>query len=339
MLRSGPVSEISGQATMTKWQYTKGVHDLGDGCYAYLQPDGSWGWSNAGLVVDGGRSLLVDTLFDLELTREMLDAMRRTTPAATDIGTLINTHANGDHTFGNQLVKGAEIIATRRCAEEMEELPPERLAGMMREWRALGTAGAFLHEVMGSRFDFSGIVHTPPTRTFDGTLDLRVGRKTVRVVEVGPAHTRGDALVYVPEDRTVFTGDILFVGGHPAIWAGPIGNWIKACDLMLSWDVETVVPGHGPITDKSAVRALKHYLEFTRAEAKKRFDAGMTDEEAARDIAWDAFRDWGDDERIFINVNAAYREFRGDTSPPDIVRLFTLMGQWHDEHRGHGHAH
>ena len=112
------------------------------------------------------------------------------------------------------------------------------------------------------------------------------GDKTVKLVEVGPAHTRGDVLAYVPEDRTVFTGDILFVGGHPVVWAGPIGNWIKACDLMLSWDVETVVPGHGPITDKSGVRALKHYLEFTRAEAKKRFDAGMTDEEAARDIAW-----------------------------------------------------
>lgn len=328
---------------MAGWAYTKGLHDLGNGCYAYLQPDGSWGWSNAGLVVDGGRSLLVDTLFDLRLTREMLDAMRRAAPAAASIGTLVNTHANGDHTFGNQLVEGAEIVATRRCAEEMEELPPERLAGMMREWRALGVAGAFLHEVMGSRFDFGGIVHTPPTRTFDGTLDLRVGSKTVRVVEVGPAHTRGDALVHVPEDRTVFTGDILFVGGHPAVWAGPIGNWIKACDLILSWDVETIVPGHGPITDRAAVRALKHYLEFTRAEAKKRFDAGMTDEEAARDIAWTEFRDWGDAERIFINVNAAYREFRGDRSPPDIVRLFALMGQWHNEQRAtgaaHGHAH
>ena len=331
---------------MAKWSYTKGLHDLGNGCYAYLQPDGSWGWSNAGLVVDDGRSLLVDTLFDLRLTREMLDSMRRATPAAAAIGTVVNTHDNGDHTFGNQLVKGAAIVATRRCAEEMAELPPEQLGAMMRNWRALGEAGAFLHEVMGSRFEFDGIVHTPPTRVFDGSLELSVGRKAVRLVEVGPAHTRGDMLVHVPEDRTVFTGDILFVGGHPAVWAGPLGNWIKACELILSWDVETVVPGHGPITDKSGVRALKHYLEYTRAEAKKRFDAGMTDEEAARDIAWDAFRDWMDGERIFVNVNAAYREFRSDASPPDIIRLFTLMARWHNERRapqgdahGRGHRH
>ena len=329
---------------MAKWQYTKGLHDLGNGCYAYLQPDGSWGWSNAGLVVDGGQSLLVDTLFDLGLTREMMASMRRATPAAAKIGTLVNTHSNGDHTFGNQLIEGAEIVVARGCAEEMVERPPEELAAMMRNWRALGVAGAFLHEVMGSRFKFDDVVYTPPTKTFDGTLDLRVGRKTVKLVEVGPAHTRGDVLAYVPEDRMVFTGDILFVGGHPAVWAGPIGNWIKACDLMLSWDVETVVPGHGPITDKAGVRALKHYLEFTRAEARKRFDAGMTDEEAARDIAWTEFRDWSDEERIFINVNAAYREFKGDGSRPDVLRLFTLMGQYHNERKaaaahGHGHKH
>ena len=55
--------------------YERGLHELGDGCLAYLQPDGSWGWSNAGLVVGDGASLLVDTLFDLPLTRRMLDAM------------------------------------------------------------------------------------------------------------------------------------------------------------------------------------------------------------------------------------------------------------------------
>ncbi len=87
-----------------KRPYTKGLHDLGNGLWAYLQPDGGWGWSNAGLIVDGDRSLLVDTLFDLKLTREMLDAMRRAVPAAQSIETLVNTHANGDHCFGNQLV-------------------------------------------------------------------------------------------------------------------------------------------------------------------------------------------------------------------------------------------
>ncbi len=126
-----------------KWSYTKGLHDLGNGCYAFLQPDGGWGWSNAGLVVDGGESMLVDTLFDLKLTREMLDTMRRAEPkAAARIGALVNTHSNGDHCFGNQLVTGAEIISSKACAEEMElEGGAKRLADSKRNASQMGETG------------------------------------------------------------------------------------------------------------------------------------------------------------------------------------------------------
>jgi len=317
---------------MSAWPYTKGAHDLGRGCWAYLQPDGTWGWSNAGLVSDAGETLLVDTLFDLKCTREMLAAFRAAVPAARRIGTLVNSHSNGDHTFGNQLVEGAQIIASSACAEEMRERPPEELAAMMRNWRALGPGPAFFHEVMGTRFDYEGIRLTLPTRTFDGEIALRVGDKQVRVIEVGPAHTGGDVIVHVPQDRVVFTGDILFVGGHPVLWAGPVGNWIRACDLILGWDVETVVPGHGPVTGKDGVRAMKHYLEYVRDEAKKRYDAGLGPEEAARDIALTPFAAWTDPERILVNVDSLYREFRRDTGPRDVMALFAAMGRYHQEH-------
>ena len=316
--------------------FRKGLHNLGDGCHAWLQPDGGWGWSNAGLIVDRGETLLVDTLFDLKLTREMLEAMRKAVPASAAIGTLVNTHSNGDHTFGNQLVYGAQIIASRRCAEEMREHTPESVRAMMADWKSHGAAGAFMHEVMGSRFDFEGVVLTPPTREFSGDLSLRVGDTPVELVEVGPAHTKGDVIVHVPSARTVFTGDILFVDAHPVVWLGPYANWIGACDRILGWDVETVVPGHGPVTDKAGVRRVKRYLEYVYAEARKRFDAGLSDEEAARDIAWTEFRDWRESERIFPNVNTAYREFQGGDAPRDVMRLFDLMGRWHNEHR-HDH--
>src|SRR5690348_16300199 len=106
---------------MQKWPYTKGLHDLGSGCYAYLQPDGTWGYSNAGLIVDSGESLLVDTLMDLKLTHEMLNSMRASVKAAAEIGTLVNTHSNPDHTNGNQLVADAQIVASTACLEEMKE--------------------------------------------------------------------------------------------------------------------------------------------------------------------------------------------------------------------------
>src|SRR5262245_15333986 len=201
--------------------YTKGIHELGDGCFAYLQPDGGWGWSNAGLIVGDGTSLLVDTLFDLRLTGEMLDAMKPHTVAAP-ITTLVNTHANGDHCFGNQLVDGAEIVTSTATAEEMADVPPELLAGLT---AAPGEVGDLFRALFGP-FDFSGITPTGPTRTFDGRLELDVGGRPVELIEVGPAHTRGDVLVHSPTDRTIFTGDILFIGRAPIGWAGPVAHWL-----------------------------------------------------------------------------------------------------------------
>lgn len=320
----------------SKWAYTKGLHDLGNGCYAYLQPDGSWGWSNAGLISDSGESLLVDTLFDLRLTQEMLDAMRRAEPAAERIGTVVNTHSNGDHTFGNRLVEGAEIIASRACAEEMSHDlgDPRRLADMKRGNDAGTEVGAFMAEIF-KQFDFEGVGYVPaPTVTFEGQLERRVGNKTVRLIEVGPAHTRGDVLAYVPEDRVMFTGDMLFINGHPIIWAGPVANWIKACQLMLDLDLETIVPGHGPITDKSGVAAVKGYLEYINEQTRRRYDAGMAMFEAAQDISLADYSSWGDAERIVLNVAALYREFSGGKSKggpaPD---LFGMMARIHAARR------
>ncbi|HEX2463568.1 MAG TPA: MBL fold metallo-hydrolase [Thermoanaerobaculia bacterium] len=315
-----------------KRPYTKGLHDLGNGLWAYLQPDGGWGWSNAGLIVDGDRSLLVDTLFDLKLTREMLDAMRRATPAAQSIDTLVNTHANGDHCFGNELVSGARIVTSSASAKEMAEVGPARLAQLMRQATELGEAGDYLRRIFGA-FQFDGITLTLPTETFDGETTLVVGGKEVRLYEVGPAHTQGDLLVHVPGDRAIFTGDILFIEGHPVIWAGPISNWIRACDRILAMDVETIVPGHGPLTDKNGVRRLRDYLEYIAREARRRYDAGMPMFEAAQDIALDDYSSWGDAERIVVNVNSLYREFSGSREPADVNALFAQMAALHKARR------
>jgi glyoxylase-like metal-dependent hydrolase (beta-lactamase superfamily II) len=307
--------------------YDKGLLELGDGCFAYLQPNGSWGWSNAGLVVGDGSSLLVDTLFDLHLTREMLDSMRSATRVAP-IATLVNTHGNGDHCYGNQLVEGAEIIASAATAHELAEVPPAMLAAMN---GAPGEVGNLFRHFFGA-FDFTGIDLTLPTRTFEHRLEVEVGGRVFELIEVGPAHTRGDTIVHVPDARTVYTGDILFIGGTPIVWAGPLSNWVAACDLMLGMDVEHVVPGHGPVTDKAGIVAVRDYLAFVDAAATARHDAGLDAWDAAREIAREIgareeFRGWSEFGRITVNVDTAYRVLDPAHVSPDIVEQFRRMAE------------
>jgi cyclase len=314
--------------------FTKGLHELGSGAWAYLQPDGSWGYSNAGLIVDGEESLLVDTLFDEVLTAEMLASMKDATGiGGADITTLVNTHANGDHTYGNRLAANAEIVASSAGAREMNETPPEVLASFVRQAPSLGELGEYFMHCFGA-FQFDGIEMRYPTRTFDGELTLRVGDKTAKLMEVGPAHTAGDVLAYVPADRVVYTGDILFIDGTPIMWAGPVENWIDACDRILEMDVDHIVPGHGPLTDKAGVRRMRDYLAFVDAEARKRFEAGMSAADAAFDIDLGEYRDWPDFERIVVTVDSLYRHFGGDVKPPDVAALFGMMGRMYRERRG-----
>jgi len=327
---------------VANWPFTQGVHDIGNGVYGYVQPDGTWGWSNAGLVTSRGETLLVDTLMSVPLTRDMLDDFKRV-PGGDHIDRLVNTHANPDHFFGNGLVADAEIIATAETARDMAGFNPKMLAGLRANYENMGEAGEFLYETMGRKFDFSGVDEvTLPTRTFEHRLTLNVGDTIVELIDLGPAHTTSDTIAWLPGERVVFTGDLLFNEGHPIMWAGPVENWIAACQHIIDLDPAVVVPGHGPITGTAAVANMKIYFEYMRDEARKRFDAGMDFEAAARDLNMDAFRGWSDPERTVANTFSLYRQWGAPFTPEQKRDLFGAMARFHKEltdHEDCGHAH
>jgi len=307
--------------------FALGLHEVAEGCHAYLQPDGGWGYSNAGLIVGDGASLLVDTLFDLDLTAAMLTAMADATFTAP-IGTVVNTHANGDHCYGNQLVADREIIASRATAAEMSHVPPAMMAQLN---AAPGDVGELFRSFFGD-FRFDGIEPTPPTRTFEGRLEVEIGGRAVELIEVGPAHTDGDTIVVVSDARTVYTGDILFIGGAPIVWAGPLENWIAACDLMLGMDIETVVPGHGPVTDKAGVVEVRDYLTAVLVSARECQANGVDAFEAAWQIVRtmqgaDTTRNLREFGRIAVNVDTVYRNLDPTYATPNVIEQFRRMAE------------
>ena len=93
------------------------------------------------------------------------------------------------------------------------------------------------------------------------------------------------------------------------------------------------MPGHGPITDKRGVIAVRDYLVYVRDQARLRFDAGMSAYDAAQDISLADYDSWGDAERIVVNVATLYKEFSGDATPNDITELFGSMAKLHRSRR------
>lgn len=327
------------------------LREIADGVHAYLQ-QGSWGFSNTGLVRGQSTALLVDTLYDVPSTERMLAAMRRVLPSAARIDTVVNTHANGDHCWGNQAVGASTIVSSRAAAEEMLELKPAAMFAMVSIARALthmspgsrrllsvlgrlgvprigplARAAEFVVDCFGP-FEFRGIRLTLPTTTFSGRTTLSVGDRSVELIEVGPAHTKGDVIAYLPKERVVFTGDILFIGSHPIVWQGPVRNWIAACDRLLALDVDVVVPGHGPVTTKDGVLQTKRYWEELVSFVERGRAAGAQPLELARAWTSSTFGSWHEAHRVVANVDTIYRELAGDTRHADPVALFEKMADY-----------
>jgi 2-keto-4-pentenoate hydratase/2-oxohepta-3-ene-1,7-dioic acid hydratase in catechol pathway/glyoxylase-like metal-dependent hydrolase (beta-lactamase superfamily II) len=310
-----------------KVPYTRGLHEVADRVWAWTLPDGGYGWSNAGLVTGEGASLLVDTLFDLPLTREMLAAMRPITDGAPITDALI-THSNGDHTHGNQLLgRSVRIIAAKGTAEEIAHgMAPEMLA--MTQTADLGpVATRYARERFG-HFDFSGITLRNADQTFDRELTIEVGRREVRLLNLGPAHTAADSVVHVPDAGVLFSGDLLFIGCTPIVWAGPIANWVAACDAMIALDAPTVVPGHGPVTDPDGIRAVRGYLVHIAEQAEAAYRKGLSFAEAADTIDLGEYATWLDPERVVVNVHQCYRELDVDTPQLATLALLVMQAEW-----------
>jgi glyoxylase-like metal-dependent hydrolase (beta-lactamase superfamily II) len=317
-----------GSATLTGRPtcFFGGLVELAPATFAWLQPNGAWGETNAGLVIGSGESLLIDTLWDESLARGMLDTMASELTDAP-IRTVLNTHQDGDHWWGNGAIPAdAKIITSEPSRRAMDiEASPQELARLTRlagRGRCLpGSIGALSRLVynMLSPYDFADVRLRYPDRVFtEETLELDVGGRRAELRVLGPAHTPGDTIVYVPDVGVVFAGDLLFVGAIPVMWHGPSERWLAALKTMLDLDATIFVPGHGKVGDRSAVESIRRFWNWVRAGVRSLGDQGWStlrvSETLIRDRGFDEWRDWECPERLLISVAAVMREFAG--KPP-----------------------
>jgi glyoxylase-like metal-dependent hydrolase (beta-lactamase superfamily II) len=297
------------------------MREVAAGVFAYVQATGETGISNAGLIVGPDGATAVDALMVPSMTRPLVAAIKKTT--RKKVGALINTHHHLDHTGGNSFFRGATIVATTKCREALAAgFPPVPLLQQFMP--------AFARE-------FPLLKLQLPTVTFDDRLVLHDGQREIHLWHPGqPAHTAGDASVFLPKERVLFTGDLAFHYVTPLAFQGHVGHWIRAADRVLELPADVVVPGHGPIGTRQDVRLLRDYLVLVRTEARKRFDAGMPEEDAARDIKLGVYASWREAERILPNIMRCYQEFRDETDRdldiPQMLRGMAALRGYHASH-------
>jgi cyclase len=296
--------------------WKNGMIEVGPRVFAFVQasgidPAGDTGIANAGLVIGRDGATAIDALMVPSMTRKLVAAIKKV--STKPVVKLINTHHHLDHTGGNSFFKGSQIIATEKArAALVPGFPPVPLV-----------------QRFMPRFadEFPKLKLVLPTVTFQDRLVIYDGDRELQLWHPGtPAHTIGDTVVFLPKEKILFAGDLCFHYVTPLAFQGHLGHWIKALDRLLEFDADVIVPGHGAIGTKQEARYVREYLVLVRREAKKRFDAGLSPEEAARDIKLGPFRAWSDAERILPNVMRGYAEFQGQPDQPlDLPRMLAGM--------------
>lgn len=288
-------------------------------CYAVLNEKNRVCDANSGLINRGG-GVVIDTQSDLAHARRMIELFSAVWPAMPK--RVVLTHEDGDHVWGNQLFKGAEIIAHRSVPEQMKHVAdPEESRALLHgvEHVISRTALKLFHpgivaagQQLREDYSFDGIELVMPTTLFDTRYEFDLDGMDVRLIYVGPCHQVGDTLVHVPAEGVVFAGDVVFQQCTPMGWTGTYEKWFESLDLLIGLNPQVVVPGHGPICGVEGVKEMKTYFEYIRTQSRKFFDEGLSSVEASKKIEFGPYGAWRAPARLYMNVERAYREFRGE---------------------------
>src|SRR5690606_8980145 len=224
--------------------------------YAYFQWDGGWGISNAGFLDGGDGLLVIDALMAPSMARSFVGAMREVSQAP--FRHLVNTHMHPDHTNGNQFIEGAEIVAHEHCREQMvQNAERDRRAASERAPGDRGERPFWIRPDIWE--ELPEVEMTLPHTTFADRLTLRYGDTEAHLIHRGPAHTLGDRMRYFPASKLLSAGDLAFFYAPP-LCHGDLANWVQVCDAIRGMDIETIVPGHGPMGGKQELQDMQEYI-------------------------------------------------------------------------------
>lgn len=286
------------------------LEEVAEGVFVCVQPDGGWCLNNAGIVTAGGECALVDTAATEARALRLRELAA--TVCAEPPRTVVNTHFHGDHTFGNAFFPEAVVVAHRGTRTEM--------------------AAAGLHLTgLWPDVHWGKLSVRLPAVTFREHLTLYAGDIRMELLRLGPAHSPNDTVVWLPDQRVLFAGDLAMSGVTPFVLMGSVAGSIGALERLRSLGARTVVPGHGPVCGPEVLDENLDYLRWVARSARSGVASGLTPGELARRTGAGRFSSWLDSERLLPNLRRGYAEERGGPlgESLDISALFAEMVAFH----------
>ena len=288
------------------------VHEVADRVFAYVQPDGGWCLNNAGFVTGSDATVVVDACATSRRTRALLAAIAACSSAP--IQNLINTHNHPDHTDGNFVFPASTTIIGHRLCRD----------AMVRAAHSRSRLGAELFPDL----DTSDVVSRQPTLTFDDRITLHVDDVPIELLYVGPAHTPGDIVAWLPTHKVLFCGDLVFNGSHPIFVSGSLVGSKRAIGVLRSFGAEILVPGHGAVGGPELLDRMDAYLQLVEDVSRRGIERSLSPLEAARHADLGLFGEWIDGERFVRNLHRAYADLTGQALDlrQSITDMFTMNG-------------
>lgn len=277
-------------------QNKTGLQEVAPGAWAMIlsisEPEG--GGPNSGFIVAGDEVIVIDSLISLSPARELLSQIRNVTGKKPTF--LINTHSHGDHVNGNQVfAPPAKIIAHENTREVL-----------VREGHSIIERTAQMRPALAKDLKEAEII--VPDITYRNRMTLYFGDRTIELIHPGKAHTFGDTIVYLPEDKVLYAGDLLFNHIFPPIF-GDSAGWINALEQMEKMDIKAAVPGHGFVCTKQEITDLKNFLIGLSKQVKEYYERQTSKEKALSMIDMGLYRNWPHQERLALDVGQLYKEF------------------------------
>ncbi|GAA4558729.1 MBL fold metallo-hydrolase [Planotetraspora kaengkrachanensis] len=276
------------------------LHEIVEGVFAWVQPDGTWWINNAGAVSGPDGTIVVDTCATEVRTRRFLAAVGAATGDAP-LTMAVNTHLHGDHTYGNSLLPSSTVLIGHEAMREGLLTDPI-IDGCPPVWQPVP--------------DWGGVTRRVPSVVLRSDLTLFTGSRRVDLLHPGySAHTTGDVVAWLPEERVLFTGDLIFHGVTPLVFMGSVEGAIASLGWLADFGADHVVPGHGPLIDGAALPGVladvERYLQLVLRTARTGLDEGLTPLEAAQRCDLGEFAAWPDAERLVLNLHRAYADAAG----------------------------